>query len=86
MKDVRERISKVSVSPNEAVLEALMELIPGAVADGVIDAQRIADAAGLPVAGIKDSAERFGLMWAGKSKAVEALQAPSMAALVPDMK
>jgi adenine-specific DNA-methyltransferase len=86
MKDVPERISKASASPNEAVLEALMELIPGAVVDGVIDAQRIADAAGLPVAGIKDSAERFGLMWAGKNKAVEALQAPSMAALAPDMK
>jgi len=86
MEDMPARTPVASTPPDEAVLEALMELIPEAVADGVIDAQRIADAAGLPVAGIKDSAERFGLMWAGKSKAVEALQAPSMAALAPDMK
>jgi len=80
-----ERMTIETEPPSEAILEALMDLIPGAVADGVIDAARIGEAAGLPVAGLKDSAERFGLMWAGKSKAVEALQAPSMAALAPDL-
>ena len=85
MSDSPERVSIETQPPSQAVLEALQELIPGAVSDGVIDAQRIGEAAGLPVAGIKDGAERFGLMWAGKSKAVEALQAPSMAALAPDM-
>ncbi len=83
--DSPERISISTEPPSTAVLAALQVLIPGAVADGVIDAQRIAEAAGLPVAGLKDGRERFGLMWAGKSKAVEALQAPSLAALVPDM-
>ncbi|MCX6403713.1 MAG: site-specific DNA-methyltransferase [Actinobacteria bacterium] len=86
MPDSPERVSIETQPPSQAVLEALQALIPGAVSDGVIDAQRIGEAAGLPVAGIKDGAERFGLMWAGKSKAVEALQAPSMAALAPDMK
>ena len=85
MSDSPERVSIETQSPSQAVLEALRELIPGSVSDGVIDAQRIGEAAGLPVAGIKDGSERFGLMWAGKSKAVEALQALSMAALAPDM-
>jgi adenine-specific DNA-methyltransferase len=85
MTDSPERVSIETQPPSQAVLEALQELIPGAVSDGVIDAERIGEAAGLPVAGIKDGAERFGLMWAGKGKAVEALQAPSMAALAPDM-
>jgi adenine-specific DNA-methyltransferase len=85
MTDSPERVSIETQPPSQAVLEALQELIPGAVSDGVIDAQRIGEAAGLPVAGIKDGAERFGLMWAGRGKAVEALQAPSMAALAPDM-
>ncbi len=85
MSDSPERVSIETQPPSQEVLEALQALIPGAVSDGVIDAQRIGEAAGLPVAGIKDGAERFGLMWAGKSKAVEALQAPSMAALAPDM-
>lgn len=85
MSDSPERVSIETQPPSQDVLEALQELIPGAVSDGVIDAQRIGEAAGLPVAGIKDGAERFGLMWAGKSKAVDALQAPSMAALAPDM-
>ncbi len=85
MSDSPERVSIETQPPSQAVLEALQALIPGAVSDGVIDAQRIGEAAGLPVAGVKDGAERFGLMWAGKSKAVEALQAPSMAALAPDM-
>ncbi len=85
MSESLERVSVETQPPSQAVLEALQELIPGAVSDGVIDAQRIGEAAGLPVAGVNGGAERFGLMWAGKSKAVEALQAPSMAALAPDM-
>lgn len=85
MTESAERTTIETEPPSEAILAALMDLIPGAVADGVIDAARIGEAAGLPVAGLKDSAERFGLMWAGKSKAVEALQAPSMATLAPNL-
>lgn len=86
MTDVPARIPVASSPPSTAVLESLQELIPGAIADGVIDAQRIAEAVGLQVAGTKSGAERFGLMWAGKGKAVEALQAQSMASLSPDLK
>jgi adenine-specific DNA-methyltransferase len=80
-----ERISISTESPSESILEALSYLIPGAIQDGVIDVQRLAELSGLEVSGVKNGSERFGLMWAGKSKAVEALQAPSMAALVPDV-
>ena len=84
MSESPERISISTDSPSKSVLEALSDLIPGAIQDGVIDVQRLAELSGLEVAGVKNGPERFGLMWAGKSKAVEALQAPSMAALVPD--
>jgi len=84
--DVPERVPVASPSLSAAVLEILQELIPGSVADGVLDAQRIAEATGLPFTSTKSSAERFGLMWAGKGKAVEALQSTSYASLAPDMK
>jgi len=80
-----ERISISTESPSESILNSLRSLIPGAIQDGVIDAQKLAELSGLEVAGLKNGVERFGLMWAGKSKAVEALQAASIAALAPDM-
>lgn len=76
--------STATTSPSEANIEAFQKLFPGVVQDGVLDAARIGEALGLEVAGLKDGRERFGLMWAGRQKAVEALQAPSYAALVPD--
>jgi adenine-specific DNA-methyltransferase len=86
MTDVPERVPVASSTMSAAVLETLQELIPGAIVDGVLDAQRIADLAGLEVAAMKNSAERFGMMWAGKGKAVASLQVASMASLSPDLK
>jgi len=83
--DLPERISISTESPNELVLDALTALIPGVFEDGVIDVQRLTELTGLEITGVKDSSERYGLMWAGKSLAVEALQSPSMAALIPDL-
>lgn len=77
--------STATSSPSEASLEALERLFPGAIQDGVLDAARIGEALGIEVAGLKDGKERFGLMWAGRQKAIEALQAPGYAALSPDM-
>lgn len=85
MKDQPEKIKVETEPPSESIQKALKELIPGAFsADGVLDARVIAELSGLDVAGLKDSQERFGLMWAGKSRAVQALQSPSMASLAPD--
>lgn len=77
--------STATTPPSVHNLEAFKQLFPGVVQDGVLDAARLGEALGIDVAGIKDGKERFGLMWAGKAKAVEALQAPSYAALVPDL-
>ena len=76
--------STATTPPAEANLAAFAELFPGVLQDGVLDAARLGEALGIAVAGLKDGKERFGLMWAGRQNAVEALQAPSYAALVPD--
>ncbi|GIK78439.1 MAG: adenine methyltransferase [Actinomycetes bacterium] len=64
---------------------ALEERFPGVVADGVLDAARLGELTGTEVAGLKEGAERYGLMWAGKNEAVRSLLTPSRAALVPDL-
>ena len=76
--------STATTPPAVANLEALNALFPGVIQDGVLDAARLGEAIGIEVAGLKDGKERFGLMWAGRQKAVEALQSPSYAALSPD--
>ena len=76
--------STASQPPALQNLEAFKELFPGVVVDGALDAARLGEALNLPVTGLKDGKERFGLQWAGKKLAVEALQTPSMAALAPD--
>jgi adenine-specific DNA-methyltransferase len=78
-----ERLSTQTNQPSTEVLKALQELIPGVIADGVIDAQRISEIVGLPIASAKNGKERFGLMWAGKNESVKAFQAASFATLIP---
>jgi len=76
--------STATSSPSIANLQAFKDLFPGVFQDGALDAALLGEALGVQVAGLKAGKERFGLMWAGRQKAVEALQAPSYAALVPD--
>lgn len=57
MPDVPERLPIGTTPPSIEMLRALEELLPGVIADGVIDAQRISEAVGLPVAGLKDGKE-----------------------------
>lgn len=76
--------STATTPPSVANLELFQKLFPGVLLDGVIDANRIGELLNLPVAGLKDGRERFGLMWAGKKDAVDALQAKSYATLIPD--
>ena len=84
MNQLPEKIKIETDSPSAAIQEALRKLIPGALgADGTIDAQVLAELSGLEVSGIKGGPERFGLMWAGRSNAISALQTPSMASLAP---
>lgn len=75
----------ISTTPrSELDLKEFQERFPGIIQDGVLDAARLVAILGIDVSASKDAKERFGLMWAGRQKAVEALQVPSYAALVPD--
>ena len=84
MPEQPERLPAETIPPSMDTLRALEDLLPGVIADGVIDAQRISDAVGLPVSATADGKERFGLMWAGKSDAIQVLQRPSLASLIPN--
>ena len=64
--------------------EKLTDLFPGVLADGVLDATRLAKILGTDVAAASDARERYGLMWAGKAEAVRSLQTPSRGTLIPD--
>jgi adenine-specific DNA-methyltransferase len=83
--EMPEKISIQTVPPSQSLLEKFSSLFPGVIQDGVLDVARLGEVLGMPTAGNADTKERFGLMWAGKAKAVEALQAPSMASLCPDL-
>ena len=85
MTDEPERVETTTPDLAAEKLAALKELFPGAVSDGVLDAARIGELVDLPVAGLKDGRERYGLMWAGKHEAVASLMRPSRGTLVPDL-
>jgi adenine-specific DNA-methyltransferase len=85
MDQVPSAYNTATTPPSRWLLEKFQEIFPGAILDGVLDAARLGEALGVDVAGLKDSKERFGLMWAGRQKAIAALQAPGYAALTPDV-
>ena len=60
MSDHPEKLAIETTPPNVSTLHALEAILPGVVADGVVDAQRIADLAGLPLAGIKREKSALG--------------------------
>ena len=66
---------------NREVLEALL---PGVIADGVLDATSLGELLDIPVTEPVDGRERFGLMWAGKHEAIRSLLTPSKGTLVPE--
>jgi adenine-specific DNA-methyltransferase len=76
--------STATTPPSVSKLDFFQKMFPGVVRDGVLDASQLGALLDVPVAGLKDGRERFGLLWAGKKNAVEALQMPSYASLVPD--
>lgn len=74
-----------NASPDAAAerLAALRALIPEAISDGLVDAEALALAVGLPVA--NRWPERFGLSWSGKVDALQLAGSPSRATLLPDV-
>jgi adenine-specific DNA-methyltransferase len=85
MNDLPERESTETTAPFIKNQEAFQKLFPGVIQDGTLDVPKLAELLNMEVSGTKDGKERFGLMWAGKNRAIEALKATSMAALVPDL-
>lgn len=66
---------------NRAELEAHF---PGVLADGVLDAEKLAELLDVPIAQAQGGRERYGLQWAGRHEAVRSLLAASRGALTPD--
>ena len=64
---------------------AFEDLLPGVIADGVLDVGRLTELLDIEPSAVPEGRERFGLMWAGKSEAVRSLLTPSRGALVPDI-
>jgi adenine-specific DNA-methyltransferase len=83
--DEPERLELGSADLAADKLAVLQEHFPGVVADGVVDAARLAEMVGLEASAPKDARERYGLMWAGKGEAVQSLLQRSRSTLVPDV-
>ncbi len=80
-----ENVSLREIDPSNHLngQESLKKLMPGVLEDGVLNIQLISELIGIPVAGAKDSKDRFGLMWAGRKTALGGITVPSRAALKP---
>lgn len=74
------RIPLVSSSPDVGRVEALKVLFPEAFTEGRVDFDRLKQALGQAV---QSDRERYGLNWAGKSQAIQALQSLSVGTLRP---
>lgn len=85
MTDEPEKVDLASPDLAAQQRAELSSLFPGVLQDGVLDAAMLGDLLGVDVAAPVNGREGYGLMWAGKSEAVRSLQAPSHAALVPDL-
>lgn len=72
-----------TVSPGNKLREQLERLVPGIFQDGMLNAALLGELADSRVAGLEDGKQTFGLQWAGRKQAAEALHAPSFAALRP---
>lgn len=64
---------------------AFQRIFPGVMADGVIDAARLAELLDMPVSQVDDPRERYGLMWAGKQDSVRSLLSRTRGRLDPDL-
>jgi adenine-specific DNA-methyltransferase len=84
LSDQPEHLPIGTIPPSVETLRLLEELIPGVVIDGVIDAQRISEAVDIPITGNNNGKDRFGLLWADKSYALNVLKSPSLKTLIPD--
>jgi adenine-specific DNA-methyltransferase len=80
-----ERASTETIAPFVRYQETFNKAFPGLIQDNVLDVSRLGQLLNIDIAGTKDGKESYGLMWAGRKNASEALQTTSMAALRPDL-
>lgn len=83
-----DKLSKVDLESPDLVAEnraRFEQLLPGVIADGVLDAGRLAELLDMPVAQVEEGRERYGLMWAGKQESVRSLLARGKGRLDPDL-
>ena len=85
MSDEPEKVELASPDLAAQARVNLAQLFPGVLADGVLDATKLAELLDTEVAVAGDTRERYGLMWAGKAEAIRSLQTPSRGTLVPDL-
>lgn len=84
MSEEREPMNAVPSSSPELLTQLaqqLAELVPEAFSDGRIDVAKLGELLGEDAS---DAAERFGLFWPGKKRAMRAAQQPTTATLRPD--
>ena len=85
--EILENVSLRDVDPSShlRMQNALQELIPGLIQDGVINSQLLSEQLGLPIGQVKDASDRFGLVWAGRKTALTGLTMPTKSTLKPDL-
>ena len=76
-----DRLPLASPDPVDARRAKLRALFPEAFSDGALDVERLQSLLGAADA---PTTERYGLHWAGRSAAIQAVRQPSTAALVPE--
>ena len=84
MSEEREPMNAVPSSSPELrtqLAQQLAELVPEAFSDGRINVAKLGELLGEDAS---DAAERFGLFWPGKKRAMRAAQQPTTATLRPD--
>ena len=79
--DTIHEVSGVSPDFRTELAAQLARLVPEAVADGTIDIDTLTELLGGDASG---TAERFGLFWPGKKRAMRAAQLPTSATLRPE--
>ncbi len=83
MKDEPGRVDIATPDIAASNRDALSDLFPGVLADGVFDASRLAELLNAEMTTPSHGRERFGLQWAGKHEAVRSLLTPSQGTLEP---
>jgi adenine-specific DNA-methyltransferase len=65
------------------IRNAIQDLLPGVIQDGVINSQHLSEVLGIPLSQSKDSGDRFGLIWAGRKNALAGLTLATRSTLRP---